>query len=702
MQENDVIILSETWLKSDINDAELLDDNYQIFRRDRDETTTSKGRGGGLLIAVRNHLEAYMIEDWTVCEAAYECLWVKMKLPYYLGTLLICCVYLPPPVSALNMELFSTYLESLSENLHHNSFMLVGDFNCSNFCESMNCPSDNVMRTLCNLISLFNLTSGNNTVYNERNKILDLVLYKFLRNTNESTASKRGIACNVSKGTSLLKEDKHHPTLSIKIQWDKMKKPNKERQQTFKLNAANSENIDHIENLNPLVNELFLKYRFNYNTANYELLSDEIKNTDWSNILSSENPTEALELLYRSLYILLNRHVKVYRNENLQNNVKKFPFWWEHETHKLYKEKEWYRKKKHLNDFYKVQYERLRQCTKEKISADYKNHFSVIESKIKEDSSYFWDFFKKRKSEPKRTVYECHGEILTDPTKIANAFANYYSTVYNNDRSTYLVNFPENDRTDELNIDEITLDEVIAAIAKLKRNKGPGIDNIPASIIIDAKQWLAVPLQHIFNLSLENKLFPNLLKCTLIRPVPKKENSKQVTDTRPIAKLNSFAKIFEIILYEKMSTHIFPKISPHQHGFINNRSTSSNLLKFQTYCTEAIENKSKQIDVFYGDIFKAYDQCHHDTLLSKLYDVGLSRSLVEFLASYLDRREHRVQHEKALSEPFYPPSSIPQGSKLSGLKFIVMINGIQQVIKHSQFELYADDIKLYKTINSLE
>ncbi|KAI5755978.1 hypothetical protein M8J77_021154 [Diaphorina citri] len=123
MQENDVIILSETWLKSDINDAELLDDNYQIFRRDRDETTTSKGRGGGLLIAVRNHLEAYMIEDWTVCEAAYECLWVKMKLPYYLGTLLICCVYLPPPVSALNMELFSTYLESLSENLHHNSFM---------------------------------------------------------------------------------------------------------------------------------------------------------------------------------------------------------------------------------------------------------------------------------------------------------------------------------------------------------------------------------------------------------------------------------------------------------------------------------------------------------------------------------------------------------------------------------------------------
>ncbi|KAL1448336.1 hypothetical protein WDU94_003602, partial [Cyamophila willieti] len=50
-QENDILILSETWLKSDIHDAEFMDENYQIFRKDRDEVTTSKERGGGLLIA---------------------------------------------------------------------------------------------------------------------------------------------------------------------------------------------------------------------------------------------------------------------------------------------------------------------------------------------------------------------------------------------------------------------------------------------------------------------------------------------------------------------------------------------------------------------------------------------------------------------------------------------------------------------------
>ncbi|KAL1447370.1 hypothetical protein WDU94_003644, partial [Cyamophila willieti] len=356
----------------------------------------------------------------------------------------------------------------------------------------------------------------------------------------------------------------------------------------------------------------------------------------------------------------------------------------------------------HENDLYKVQYEQLRETTKDKISADYKNHFLKIENKIREDSTYFWDFIKNQKTNSKRTVYEYHGEILTNPTEIANAFANHYKSVYNNDRSLYSIEFNENERPDELAIDEITQDDIISAISKLKRKKGPGVDNIPASIVKDVGQYLAVPLHHIFNLSIKNNEFPNLLKCTLIKPVPKKENSKQIADTRPIAKLNSFAKIFEIILYEKISTHIFPKISPHQHGFINNRSTTTNLLNFQTYCTEAIEKKSKQIDVFYGDIFKAYDQCHHDTLLKKLYEIGLSKSLVKFFASYLYKREHRVQHEKSLSQPFYPPSSIPQGSKLSGLKFIVMINGLQQVVKHSLFELYADDFKLYRTIDSAD
>ena len=52
----DFIAITETWLHADIADAELQLDNYHIFRCDRSAVNSSKCRGGGVLLAVRNHI----------------------------------------------------------------------------------------------------------------------------------------------------------------------------------------------------------------------------------------------------------------------------------------------------------------------------------------------------------------------------------------------------------------------------------------------------------------------------------------------------------------------------------------------------------------------------------------------------------------------------------------------------------------------
>ena len=49
----DFIAITETWLHAD---AELQLDNYHIFRCDRSAVNSSKCRGGGVLLAVRNHI----------------------------------------------------------------------------------------------------------------------------------------------------------------------------------------------------------------------------------------------------------------------------------------------------------------------------------------------------------------------------------------------------------------------------------------------------------------------------------------------------------------------------------------------------------------------------------------------------------------------------------------------------------------------
>lgn len=59
----DMIAVTETWLNDNISDEELADDNYNIFRRDRDLIQTKKKDGGGVLLLVRDNLSAKCVPE---------------------------------------------------------------------------------------------------------------------------------------------------------------------------------------------------------------------------------------------------------------------------------------------------------------------------------------------------------------------------------------------------------------------------------------------------------------------------------------------------------------------------------------------------------------------------------------------------------------------------------------------------------------
>ena len=68
----DIIIGSETWLKADIGDSEIFDEDYVVYRKDR------QGRvGGGVLVAVRNSLKSE--RDFTM-DTPGENVWAKVAL----------------------------------------------------------------------------------------------------------------------------------------------------------------------------------------------------------------------------------------------------------------------------------------------------------------------------------------------------------------------------------------------------------------------------------------------------------------------------------------------------------------------------------------------------------------------------------------------------------------------------------------------
>ena len=134
-------------------------------------------------------------------------------------------------------------------------------------------------------------------------------------------------------------------------------------------------------------------------------------------------------------------------------------------------------------------------------------------------------------------------------------------------------------------------------------------------------------------------------------------------------------------------------VSPYQHGFLAARSTTTNLLTLTSFIHKWFV-LNRQEDVVYTDFKKTFDSVNHTLLLTKLEKYGFPALLVFWLNSYLSERTQHVLFKPSLSSEIKATSSVPQGSHLRPLLFLLFINDLPQVINHSKILIFADDVKL--------
>ncbi len=63
------------------------------------------------------------------------------------------------------------------------------------------------------------------------------------------------------------------------------------------------------------------------------------------------------------------------------------------------------------------------------------------------------------------------------------------------------------------------LENEIITITKNLKNRAPGLDDIRAYVVKHITHLIAKPLMHTFNLSLEQRVFPNELKLAKVTPI---------------------------------------------------------------------------------------------------------------------------------------------------------------------------------------
>ena len=180
----------------------------------------------------------------------------------------------------------------------------------------------------------------------------------------------------------------------------------------------------------------------------------------------------------------------------------------------------------------------------------------------------------------------------------------------------------------------------------------------------------------------------------------KKGATNKAENYRPISLTSIVRKLMEYFVKDSIMTHLRAEIPSKQYGFINGRSTTTQLLSYLDKCIDTIVS-GRVVDTIYFEIAKAVDNVPHERLLDKLKSYGINDNVLEWIKAFLSNRRQIVNVNEMKSDPATVFSGIPRGSVLGPILFVIYINDLPEVVKCGSY-LFADDTKVFRQITTKE
>ena len=341
------------------------------------------------------------------------------------------------------------------------------------------------------------------------------------------------------------------------------------------------------------------------------------------------------------------------------------------------------------------------QITRAKLRSELK----AIDS-IKSNPAFFYKYakkFAKTKSRIGPLKHPC-GSVTDDPQSMSNILQDQFAGVFSDPSSYDKLDPSFLCATSTLNSISFDVTSISNAIDELHLNSNVGEHGFPNCLLKSCKSSLSYPIFCIWKESFESGSIPAFLKSQTIVPVFKKGSKLHPKNYRPIALTSNIIKIFERVIRSQLVHYLETNqlISKNQHGFRKGYSCISELLIHYDDILSNMIHENADTDVIYLDFAKAFDKVDHDILLKKLKRYGIGGKLHQWLSTFLVGRSQTVIVDGFKSYNIIVSSGVPQGTVLGPILFLLFVNDIELCLSNAKVRCFADDSRLFKSINSPE
>lgn len=633
----DVIMLTETWGTDDTNVFRL--PSYQTFYVNR-----SSGRGGGLCILVKNIFTCELLENF--CISTSDCEFMSLKLQ----NTVLAVGYRPPNG---RVAPFLDYLEDFFAFVNDSHFDLIfgGDVNINMLSKDSAKLKLDVLLTANGLANVINLPTR---VTLSTSSLIDI----FVTNITPD---------RLKAGVIMAPLSDHFPIFLCCRK---------------KVNTKKNLPAHLLQRVTP---------------QNLSSFLEKISIVSWGSVYNKTDACEAYEELHNILkpiyvdcfpFVRLKLNPKIRKPwitpelaAKIQQKNTMFSTFVKNKDPDALKKFRTYRNRldKELKKVRKQHFNNLFASVSGCTDALWRNLNSLLNYNVKKESV----------REIKSNGIELSGQAL------ANAFNNHIvNTAHQVTVSNDLYNVYYN--SSSVFLDPVSEAEVTGVIKSLSNSSAIDIYGMQVKPLKHVISFLAPCISYVFNLCLEQAVFPYQMQVARVKVLYKKGDKNDMGNYRPVSILPVLSKAFEKIILERFSKFEQKHniIIDCQYGFRKNFSTESALLTQKEYILDNIEKGNVVLGIFI-DFSRAFDLINHELLIKKLERYGFRGMAASLIRSYLEHRKQIVDIEGICSDPIAVSCGVPQGSILGPFLFNLYINDITAIAPAIKFVIYADDTSIF-------